>query len=193
MTGKSRRSDLATDSDLEQCVHSKFVSIAAIAAIGLLPTLWKNNANAADPFVEQEVLVDCPAWEWQPSSIPNVEYEICFDDIDHCTAAEMGDKVCIPSLGVHDVWVTAIDRETGDPVYYDSDIALIERVVSADLSGDGAVGMIDLGLFSQRFGDRGKNAADLDGDRRVGISDFAQFTRAFGKCISASGVVYEPC
>ncbi|MBW2493422.1 MAG: hypothetical protein JRE43_01625 [Deltaproteobacteria bacterium] len=174
-------------------MHSQFVSIAAIAAITLLPILWKTNANAADPPVDQEVLVDCPTWDWQPSPIPNVEYEFCFDDIDHCAAAEMGDKVCFPSLGVHDVWVTAISRETGDPVYYDSDIALIERVESADLSGDGVVGMVDLGLFSQHFGKRGKSAADLDGDRKVGFSDFALITRAFGKCVSASGAVYEQC
>jgi hypothetical protein len=174
-------------------VHSRFVSIAAIAAIGFLPIFWKTNANATDQFDPQSILVDCPAWGWQPSPIPNVEYEICFDDIDHCTGAEMGDAVCIPSLGTHSVWVTAIDHESGDPIYYDSDIVLIERVENADLSGDGVVGMEDLGLFSQLFGDQGGSAADLDGDGIVGFGDFALFIRAFGKCVSASGVVYEQC
>jgi hypothetical protein len=174
-------------------VHSRFVSIAAIAVIGFLPIFWKTDANATDQSALQSILIECPAWEWRPSPIPDVEYEICFDDIDHCTAAEIGDKVCIPSLGTHDVWVTAIDLESGTPIYYDSDIVLIERVQNADLSGDGAVGMVDLGLFTQLFGKRGKRAADLDGDGVVGFPDFALITRAFGKCVSASGVVYEPC
>ena len=174
-------------------MHSRFVSIAAIAAIGFLPIFWKTNANATDHFDSQLILIDCPAWEWQPSPIPNVEYEVCFDDIDHCAAAEMGGTVCIPSLGTHSVWVTAIDHESGAPIYYDSDIVLIERVENADLSGDGVVGMVDLGLFSQLFGDQGGRAADLDGDGVVGFTDFALFTRAFGKCVSASGAVYEQC
>jgi len=174
-------------------VHSRFVSITAIAAIGFLPIFWKTNANATDQLAPQSILVDCPAWEWQPSPIPNVEYEICFDDIDHCAAAEMGDAACIPSLGTHRVWVTAIDYESGVPIYYDSDIVLIERVENADLSGDGAVGMVDLGLFTQAFGDQGGSVADLDGDGIVGFGDFALITRAFGKCVSASGAVYEQC
>jgi hypothetical protein len=174
-------------------VHSRFVSIAAIAAISFLPIFWKTNANATDQFAPQSILIDCPAWDWQPSPIPNVEYEICFDDIDHCAAAEIGDTVCIPSLGTHSVWVTAIDHESGTPIYYDSDIVLIERVENADLSGDGAVGIADVGLFSQIFGEQGENAADLNGDGIVGFPDFALITRAFGKCVSASGAIYEQC
>jgi hypothetical protein len=178
---------------LELRVHSRSFSISAIAVIILLSIVGDANANAVDQLGIQQILIDCPTWEWQPSPIPNVDYELCFDDLDHCTAAEIGDAVCIPSLGAHDVWVTAIDRGGYEPVYYDSDIALIERVNSADLSGDGAVGMGDLGLFSQHFGDRGKSAADLDGDRKVGFSDFALLTRAFGQCVSAKGSVYQPC
>jgi hypothetical protein len=105
----------------------------------------------------------------------------------------MGDAVCIPSLGTHSVWVTAIDHGSGEPIYYDSDIVLIERVKNADLSGDGVVGVGDFNLFRQLFGDQGGSAADLDGDGIVGFPDFALFTRAFLKCVSASGVVYEQC
>jgi len=174
-------------------VHSRFVSIAAIAAIGFLPIFWKTNANATDQFDSQSILVDCPVWEWQPSPIPNVEYEICFDDIDHCAAAEMGDAACIPSFGTHSVWITAIDYESGEPIYYDSDIVLIERVENADLSGDGVVGVGDFNIFHQLFGDQGGSAADLDGDGIVGFRDYALFRRAFLKCVSASGVVYAQC
>ena len=31
--------------------------------------------------------------------------------------------------GVHDVWVTAIDYQSGEPVYYDGDIVSIDRAV----------------------------------------------------------------
>jgi hypothetical protein len=178
---------------LEHCVHSRFVSISAIAAISFLSFFWETNASATDQFGVQEILIDCPVWDWQPSLISNVEYELCFDDIDHCTAAEIGDAVCIPSLGTHSVWVTAIYRESYETIYYDSDIVLIERVNNADFTGDGAVGFADLGLFSQLFGDQSGSAADFDGDGTVGFTDFARFTRAFGKCVSASGAIYEPC
>jgi len=53
--------------------------------------------------------------------------------------------------------------------------------------------MVDLGLFTQAFGDQGGSVADLDGDGIVGFGDFALITRAFGKCVSASGAVYEQC
>jgi hypothetical protein len=180
-------------------VHSRFVSISAIAAISLLPIFSNTNASAVDWPDGQEILIECPIWEWEPSQIPNVEYEICFDDIGHCTAAEIGDAVCIPNhrgrlkLGTHDVWVTAIDYQGGEPIYYDGDIVPVTRVISSDFDGDGAVGFTDFGQFMQFIGDARGSPGDLDGDGVVGIVDLSHFSRAFGKCVSASGSVYEQC
>jgi len=178
-------------------VHSRSVSISAIAVIGLVAiffaVFWKADANAIDQPHHQEILIDCPAWEWQPSQIPNVEYEICFDDIDHCTTAEIGDTVCIPSMGVHDVWITAIDQQFGEPIYYDGDIVSIERVENADLSRNGVVGTEDLGLFIELFGDSSGSSADLDGDGVVRVQDFSLFRLAFGKCVSANEIIYVQC
>jgi len=171
----------------------RFVSITAIAVISFLPILLKTNANAADWFDGQEILIECPVWEWEPSPIFGVEYELCFDNIDYCTVAEIGDSVCIPSLGVHDVWVTAIDYQSGEPIYYDGDIVPVERVKTADFTGDGVVGITDMGLFVQYFGGENGGPGDFNGDGVVGILDFAQFKRAYGKCVNASGTLYEPC
>ena len=91
-------------------MHARSVSITATAVISCLSIFWNSNANAQTWFDGQEILIECPVWEWEASSIPGIEYELCFDDVDHCVAAAIGDSVCIPSLGVHDVWVTAIDR-----------------------------------------------------------------------------------
>ena len=174
-------------------MHSRFFSLYVLAAISFLPILSKTNANAADWFDGQEILVKCPVWEWEPSPIPNVEYQLCFDDFDHCTAARIGDSVCIPSLGTHDVWVTAVDNQSGEPVYYDGDIVPIDRVKNADFTGDDVVGITDMGLFIKFFGKRKKSPTDLDGDRIVGMLDFSLFTRAFGKCVNASETLFEPC
>ena len=173
-------------------MHSRFISISAIAAISFLPIFWKTNANATVWFDGQEILVDCPVWEWEPSPIPNVTYELCFDDIDHCTLAEIGDSVCIPSLGVHDVWVTAIDYQGGEPIYYDGDIVPVARVGNADFTGDGVVGFWDFGRFIQLFGGEG-GTGDLNGDGVVSFPDLTNFIRDYGKCVNASATFYELC
>jgi hypothetical protein len=141
----------------------------------------------------QEILVECPVWRWEPSPILGVDYELCFDNIDHCTVAEIGDSVCIPSLGAHDVWVTAIDYQSGGSIYYDGDIVSVERLKSADYTGDGIIGMADMGLFLQYFGGEDGGPGDLNGDGVVGILDFSQFKSAYGKCVNESGTLYEPC
>jgi hypothetical protein len=173
-------------------MHSRFVSITAIAVINLLPIFWATNTNAIGWSDGQEILIDCPAWEWAPSQISGVEYELCFDDIDHCTVAQIGDSVCIPSSGVHDVWVTAIDYQSGVPIYYDGDIVSVTLFRNADFTGNGLVGFEDFGRFSRFFGG-GSGPGDLDEDGIVGFLDFACFVRDFGKCVNASGTVYEPC
>jgi hypothetical protein len=174
-------------------MHSRFVSISALAVISFLPIFWKTNAIAAHWFDGQEILVECPVWEWEPSPISGIEYELCFDDIDHCTVAAIGDSVCIPSLGSHDVWVTAIDYQGADPVYYDGDIVPVLRAVSSDFDGDGIVGFSDFGLFSGFYGDGSGSPADFDGDGVVGFLDFSSFSSAYGKCVNESGTIYTPC
>jgi hypothetical protein len=181
-------------------MHSKPFSIAAIAALSLLPIFWTTHAGATEWPDGQEVLIECPVWEWAPSPIAGIEYELCFNDIDHCVAAQIGDSVCIPSLGVHDVWVTAIDYRSGAPVYYDGDIVPIVREMSADFDRNGVVGFADFGLFlqffgvvSQSFGGASGSPIDLDGDGVGGFSDFGEFVKSFGKCVNASRTVYKPC
>ena len=173
-------------------MHSRFVSITAIAVINLLPIFWAANANATNWSAGQEILIDCPAWEWRPSQISGVEYELCFDDIDHCTVVQIGDSVCIPSYGVHDVWVTAIDYQSGAPVYYDGDIVPITLSGNADFTGDGVVGFLDFGRFVQLFGG-GSGLGDLDGDGVVSFPDLTIFIRDYGKCVNASETTYERC
>ena len=173
-------------------MHSRLVSITAIAVISFLPIFWQTTANATVWFDGQEILVECPVWEWEASPIPGVEYELCFDDIDHCTVAAIGDSVCIPSLGVHDVWVTAIDNQSGEPIYYDGDIVPVWRERNADFTGDGVVGFGDFNQFIVFFGEA-SGSADLDGNGIVGFLDFTQFSSAFGKCVDAAGTVYESC
>ena len=174
-------------------MHSKWVSVSAIAVLGFLPVFASTNASAIDWPNGQEILVECPVWEWEPSPIPVAEYELCFDDIDHCVVAEIGSSVCIPNLGAHDVWVTAIAYQDGAPIYYDGDIVPIARMVSADFNGDSAVGFPDFGRFIQEFGKGPNSVADLDGDGRVGFPDFSHFVNAFGKCINSSGTIYTNC
>ena len=173
-------------------MHSRFVSITAIAVISFSPIFWKTNVNAADWIDGQEILIECPVWEWEPSPLPGVEYELCFDDIDHCTVAAIGDSVCIPSLGVHDVWVTAIDNQSGEPIYYDSDIVPVLRAVNADLDGNSIVGFGDFGRFLQHFGG-GSGPGDLNEDGVVGFADFAHFSSDFGKCVNESSTIYDLC
>ena len=159
-------------------MHSKFVSICAIAAISFLPIFSSTNASAIDWPNGQEILIECPVWEWEPSPIAGIEYELCFDDIDHCAVAEIGDSVCIPNMGVHDVWVTAIDYQDGEPIYYDGDIVSVIRAVSADFDGDGVIGFLDFGSFSGFYGDGSCSPADFDGDGVVGFLEFSSFVIA---------------
>ena len=173
-------------------MHSRWVPIAAIAVISVLPIFWQTAANATVWFDGQEILIECPAWEWEASSIPGIEYELCFDDIDSCTVAAIGDSVCIPSQGVHDVWVTAIDYQNADPIYYDGDIVSISRVGNADFTGDRVVGFPDFGRFIDFFGQT-SGPGDLDEDGLVGFADFGLFANAFSKCVNAAGTLYEPC
>jgi len=174
-------------------MHSRFVSISAIAAISLLPVLSNTDASAIDWLNGQEILVECPIWEWEPSPISNVEYELCFDDIDHCVVAEIGTSVCIPNLGTHDVWVTAIEYQDGEPIYYDGDIVPIARIMPADFDENNVVGFSDLGVLIEEFGEKYGSPADLDGDGIVGLLDFSHFSSAFGKCINQSRTVYTDC
>ena len=174
-------------------MHSRFVSISAVAGIIFLPISWITSANAEYWFGGQEILIECPIWEWEASQISGIGYEICFDDIDHCTVAEIGDSVCIPSLGAHDVWVTAIDYQSGGSIYYDGDIVSVERLKSADYTGDGIIGMADMGRFLQYFGGEDGGPGDLNGDGVVGILDFSEFKSAYGKCVNESGTLYEQC
>jgi len=173
-------------------MHPRFFSITAIAVLILLPIFWAANANAVYWSGGQEILIDCPTWEWGPSQISGVEYELCFDDINHCTVAQIGDSVCIPSYGAHDVWVTAVDYQSGVPVYYDGDIVPVTLYGNADFTGNSMVGFGDFGRFTQLFGG-GSGPGDLDGDGIVGFLDFGYFIRDFGKCVNASKTVYEPC
>jgi len=174
-------------------MHLRLGSIPAIAAISLLPIFSSTHASAIDWPNGQEILIECPIWEWEPSPIGAVEYELCFDDIDHCVLAEIGSSVCIPSLGTHDVWVTAIEYKDGEPIYYDGDIVPIARVASSDFDGNGVVGFVDYGHFAKSFGSTNGGSADLDGDGIVGILDFSQFATAYGKCVNDSGTVYTEC
>jgi hypothetical protein len=174
-------------------MHSRFASITAIAVVSFLPAFWQSNAHAEDSFDGQEILIECPVWRWDRSQTFGVYYELCFDDVDHCTVAEIGGSVCIPSLGFHDVWVTAIDLQGGEVNYYDGDVVRINRVENADFDGDGVVGMTDLGIFFQFFGKENASFGDLTGDGVVGMVDYSQFLLAYGKCVNESGTVYEPC
>ena len=173
-------------------MHARSVSITASAVISCLSIFWSPNATAQVWFDGQEILVECPVWEWEASPIPGIEYELCFDDVDHCTVAEIGDSVCIPSLGVHDVWVTAIDRRYAEPIYYEGDIVAIERLESSDFTADGLVGFADFNRFAAAYGTQ-DGVGDLDRDGLVGFRDYYQFSRSFGKCVNATGTVYMHC
>ena len=146
-------------------MHSRILILGVIAAVGLADVCWPRTARAAEWFDGQEVLIDCPRWSWEASQLSGIVYELCFDDFDQCTVADIGDAVCIPGLGEHDVWVTAIDYQGADPVYYDGEIASISRVRSSD----------------------------FDGDALVGFADLFHFLDALTKCVSETGSLYEAC
>jgi len=181
-------------------MQSKLLSTAVIAALSLVPIFWTTNAGATDWPDGQEVLIECPTWDWAPSPLPGIGYELCFDDIDHCVAAQPGDSVCIPSIGYHDVWVTAIDTRGAEPIYYDGDIVPIVREISADFDRDGMVSFADLGLFfkffgvvSNSFGGASASPIDLNGDGLGDFSDFSEFAGSFGKCVNTSRTIYQRC
>jgi hypothetical protein len=138
-------------------------------------------------------LGDCPVWSWGSSELPGVFYELCFDDTDHCTEANVGDAVCIPSMGPHDVWVTAIDDQGADPVYYDGEISTINRIRSADFDNTRIVGFPDVLTLIYDLGKTGVRATDIDGDLIVGFGDFFLILDAFGQCVNDSGHLYEAC
>jgi hypothetical protein len=178
--------------------------IVLIATFGVASVYWPKTAGAAesDP---QVVLVECPVWNWESSDIPGVGYELCFDDIDHCTTTGAGDSVCIPGMGVYDVWVTAIDYRSGTPVYYDSDVAPITRTLSADFNGNGRVGFLDLIAFIYEMtapepeghpkskGPTEPSFGDMNGDDILSIGDLLLVLNAFGSCVSSTGYLYEAC
>ena len=174
-------------------MHLRILTIGVVATFCVAELFWAQAASAAGADAPQVVLVECPNWYWGASEMSGLRYELCFDDIDHCAAASIGDQVCIPSLGQHDVWVTAIDDQGADPVYYDGDIASIERIRSADVSGDGLVALWDLVLMVQLLGETGDYVEDLDADGRVTMFDIFAFIPAIGKCISSTGFLYEEC
>jgi hypothetical protein len=174
-------------------MHSRILMVTSIATLGVTVVCWPNTASTAEWFEGQEILVECPIWHWEASPLSGVVYELCFDDVDQCVAAEIGDSVCIPGLGVHDVWVTAIDNQGASPVYYDGEVASISRVRSADFDGGGAVGISDLFMFLDKMGVTGENGEDLDGSGMVELADVMLFLDAFGKCVSEAGHLYEAC
>jgi hypothetical protein len=174
-------------------MHSRILLNGVIATFGVTVVCWPKPAITAEWFEGQEILVECPNWHWETSQIPDVVYELCFDDIEQCTAADIGDPVCTPGLGVHDVWVTAIDYRGADPVYYDGEVVSIIRVRSADFNGNGAVEFGDLFALIDVFGVTGDRSEDLDGDGAVSFEDFMLVMDAFGKCVSETGQLYAVC
>jgi len=171
-------------------MYSKMISRAVVS---LLAILWVANVSTAQESEGQEILVECPVWEWAPSPIPGIAYELCFDAVENCVPAEIGDAVCIPTLGYHDVWVTAIDYSGAQPVYFDGDIAPITRTISADFDGNRQVGFSDLGAFINFIGQGAGSPGDLNDDGIVGFEDFGSFSGAFGKCVNTSETVYQAC
>ena len=180
--------------------------IVLIATFGVASIYWPKTASAAESDPDpQIVLVECPVWNWESSDIPGVGYELCFDDVDHCTTAGTGDSVCIPGMGAHDVWVTAIDHRSGTPVYYDGDIAPIERTLSADFNGNGRVGFLDLLAFIDAMtapepeghpkskAQTEPSFGDMNGDNILSIGDLLLMFDAFGSCVSSTGYLYEAC
>jgi hypothetical protein len=173
---------------------SRILMVALIATFSVVSASGPKPASAAEPESDRiSVLAKCPTWFWQASPIPNVGYELCFDDVDHCTPAEIGDSVCIPSLGDHDVWVTAIDGQSATPIYYDGDVAPIQRVRDADFDQSGLVGFPDIFVFLNELGKTGFNRSDLNGDRVVNLADFFVLLDGFGRCINEAGSLYEAC
>jgi hypothetical protein len=48
-------------------------------------------------------------------------------------------------------------------------------------------------FFAKSYGADSGGLTDLNEDGAVGFMDFLQFADAFGKCVNASGSLYEPC
>jgi hypothetical protein len=96
-------------------------------------------------------------------------------------------------LGRHDVWVTAIDYQGADPVYYDGELASINRVRSADISGNGEISILDLLYVISVLGETGDYTQDLNADGMVNMFDIFIIIENFGRCISSTGSLYEAC
>jgi len=174
-------------------MHSRILTIGVVAIFGVTVVCWPKKASSVEWYDGQEVLVECPSWDWEASQVPGVAYELCFDDVDHCTVAEAGDAVCIPGLGEHDVWITAIDYQGADPIYYDGDITRIRRARSADFDSSGLVDLRDLIIYLGRYGATGESSEDLDGNGVVDIGDLLIFLGALYKCVGEAGNLYEAC
>ena len=174
-------------------MHSRIFTSAMVATFSVAVVFLPKIASAIEWYDGQEILVECPSWQWESSGLSGITYELCFDDIDHCTAADIGDSVCVPSLGEHDVWVTAIDDQGGDPVYYDGEVVSIHRVRGADFSGNGMVDFSDLFLLLDQLGAVGEIGGDLDGNGVVDFEDLWIFLESLGKCVSDTGQLYEAC
>ena len=174
-------------------MHSRILTISVIASLGVTTVCWPESASTDEWNDPQEVLVECPTWNWEASQISGVVYELCFDDIDQCTVAEIGDAVCVPGLGAHDVWVTAIDNQGADPVYYDGEVASIDRVRSADFDGDNEVGIRDLFRFLDMYEMIGEVSEDLDESGVVNFLDLLIFLDAYGKCVNEAENLYVAC
>ena len=174
-------------------MHSRILTIGVVATFGVTVVCWPKTASSVEWYDGQEVLVECPSWYWEASQIPGVVYELCFDDIDHCTVADIGDALCIPGLGVHDIWVTAIDYQGADPVYYDGESTPIHRVRSSDFNNSGLVDLVDLFIFLPRIGATGESGEDLDGNGVVDLGDLFILIDAIRKCVSETGNLYEAC
>ncbi len=174
-------------------MHSQIFKSHVVAILGVAAFCWPIAANSMEWYEGQEILVECPSWDWEASQIPGVVYELCFDDIDQCTAAEIGETVCIPGLGGHDVWVTAIEDQDAGPVYYDGEIVSIRRMRSADFNDNRQVDWSDLFGMLDAIGVTGDRMEDLDGNGVVDLGDLISLLDDLGKCIGPSGELYEAC
>ena len=90
-------------------------------------------------------------------------------------------------------FLTAIDYQGADPVYYDGEIVSINRIRSSDFDGDALIGFADLFLFLDTMGATGDRREDLDGDGIVGFGDLMMLLDSLSKCVNETGSLYEVC
>jgi len=72
-----------------------------------------------------------------------------------------------------------VSVKTGDMLAAATSVQPVQLV--GDLNGDGAVNIIDFGIFASQFGIQGPWSADLTEDVEVNIIDFSVFAADFGK------------